>query len=184
MKLLKKMLIVVVLLMTLQTWPHPRPMDGERICLLLGYNAADYYGDLSGQTKSRCDKAIEIYCNGIVNKIYITTAGMGHHMSVGEEMKEYMIENGVHHADIITCRGGYNTAGEIDSFLELVPYNTHVFAVSSYYHLFRIRMIFRSRGVICTTYGSNGGIPKSEMQVEIIKSIITIFFPYMFVERY
>ena len=179
----KILLILLILFLSLQSWPHPRLGEGKRACLLFGYNAARYNGDLTKQTKSRCDKAIEVYCDDMIHKIYVTTAGIGHHVSVGEEMMGYLSTHGVDERDIIIYMGGYNTAGEIDSFLEIAPRNCMVFGISSKYHLFRIRLLFRSRGIICRTFGSNGGVPKVEKRIEVFKNIVTLFVPHMLAEK-
>jgi len=174
--------LLIVALIALQADPCLRFGAGLRACLIFGYDAARD-GCLSAQTKSRCDKAIEIFRQGKIDQIYITAAGMGQNECVADEMANYLSKQGINRSLIIVSRGGYNTAGEIDAFLEIAPKNCQIVAVSSNYHLLRIKLLFSTRGWFCQTYGSSGGVYPIEELYEIPKTILNLFLPRMFVER-
>lgn len=105
--------------------------------LILGYGQRKN-GRIDEQTEDRCRKALRLYQNRKVEKIYLTVSTSKNGVSMASAMRESLVEQGVNENDIVMERRGGNTAGEIDVFLSIVPDGAKVVFVSTWYHIPRI----------------------------------------------
>lgn len=95
-------------------------------------------GSLLPQTMSRCDKAAELYRQGLIEQLYITAHPSRGGQAMADEMKNFLIAHGVPSGRVTVERRAGNTAGELSVFASLVPANAHIVLISSWYHLPRI----------------------------------------------
>jgi vancomycin permeability regulator SanA len=102
-------------------------------------------GELKNQTKSRCQKAVELYHEHKVDKLYVTAHASLGGVQMSNKMRDFLVEHGVKAEDIVVDTRGGNTAGEIDVFKELAPKNEEYAFISSSYHLRRIRFLASKR---------------------------------------
>ena len=95
-------------------------------------------GDIDEQTKNRCDKAVDLYKQGAVRKIYLTVWITCNTFPMARSMQEYLTANGVPEDKIQLEPRGMNTAGEMDVFLSCVPKTHKIMFISTWYHIPRI----------------------------------------------
>lgn len=107
--------------------------------LVFGYGQKQD-GQIDGQTMDRCRKAIKLYRQGRIQKVYLTVSAEKNGTSMAETMRDYLVQNSIKPTDIIVDRRGRNTAGEMDIFLSLIPDDaqTRVMFISTWYHIPRI----------------------------------------------
>ncbi len=131
--------------------------------LVFAYGQEDN-GELKAQTKSRCEKAAELYLAGKVKKLYVTAHASvgGIHMS--HKMRDLLIELKVRPEDIVVDTRGGNTAGEIDVFRQLVPKGEKLAFISSRYHIKRIKFLAGKR------------FPREQFEVYAAKNVEVHFF--------
>ena len=106
-------------------------------CLVLGYGQREN-GRIDEQTEDRCQKALRMYRDGKIRKIYLTVSASKNGVSMASAMRDFLVEQGVCENDIVVERRGGNTAGEVEVFLALVPTHEKVVFVSTWYHVPRI----------------------------------------------
>jgi vancomycin permeability regulator SanA len=120
------------------------------VAIILG-NRVYADGSLSSWLKGRVDKALELYKQGRVKKIY-ASGGIGSKedggQAEGDAMKAYLIAQGIPPADVIADNGGQNTYLTAKDFLqwnESYHYSS-VIIVSQFFHISRSKYILRKLG--------------------------------------
>jgi vancomycin permeability regulator SanA len=120
------------------------------VAVILG-NRVFADGSLSNWLQGRVDKAMELYKQGRVKKIF-ASGGISKPEEGGQPegnaMKNYLIKHGVPAKDIIADNLGQNTYLTAKDFIvwnEQYHY-TSVVVVSQFYHITRIKYIFRKLG--------------------------------------
>ena len=106
-------------------------------CLILGYGQKKD-GAIDEQTEDRCRKALRMYREGKIEKIYLTVFASKNGVSMASAMRDFLVGQGVFENDIVVERRGGNTAGEMEVFLSIVPNEAKVVFVSTWYHIPRI----------------------------------------------
>lgn len=121
------------------------------VAVILGNTVYEDHS-LSPWLKGRVDKALELYRQGRVKKIYASggqrsiESGSGY--PEGDGMKEYLVAQGVPGQDVISDNYGQNTYLTAKDFLEWNKDKgyTSVIVVSQFYHITRTKYIFRKLG--------------------------------------
>jgi len=108
-----------------------------RTALVFGYGQKTD-GEINEQTRDRCNKAISLYHEKRIGKVYLTVSAVKNGVSMANEMKKYIILGGVNEKDILTDPRGRNTAGEMDVFFQLIPNTSMIIFISTWYHIPRI----------------------------------------------
>lgn len=108
-----------------------------KTALVFGYGQTKD-GEIDKQTKNRCEKAIQLYRDEKILKVYLTVSASKNGIYMAEAMRRFLINNGIKERDIISEKRGGNTAGELDIFLSLVPRREKLVLVSTWYHIPRI----------------------------------------------
>ncbi|HTE10980.1 MAG TPA: YdcF family protein [Chitinophagaceae bacterium] len=128
-----------------------RDYDGKAdVAIILG-NLVYADGNLSAWLQGRVDKAIVLYKEGRVKKIF-ASGGIGTkevaYRAEGDAMKNYLVAHGVPAADIVADNYGQNTFLTAKNFIAWNK-NYHfssVIVVSSFYHITRSKYILRKLG--------------------------------------
>lgn len=107
------------------------------IALIFGYGQKKD-GSIDEQTMDRCQKAIRMYHDGRIKKIFLTVSATKNGTSMAEAMKRFMTRQGVYNRDVVIEPFGANTAGELDTFLSIVPTREKLLFISTWYHIPRI----------------------------------------------
>lgn len=108
-----------------------------RHALVFGYGQKKG-GELCEQTINRCDKAIELYRAGELEKIYLTVSAVKDGHAMADKMKAHLVKAKIPAEAIIVDGRGHNTAGELDIFRSLVPKEMKLVLISTWYHIPRI----------------------------------------------
>ena len=154
----------------------------EKIALVFGYG---HDGNLNYQTECRCQQALQLYNGRIVRKIYLTCAIVDQNgTSLASQMACYFYEHSVSTLDCIVSPRSYNTAGEIDAFLALLQEEDDIVAVSSWYHLPRIWLLFAMRQHLVKRSASYGGARLRDILVEPIKIANALLRPFRSAKLY
>ena len=104
-------------------------------------------GTLSDRLKSRLDKGMELYNNGMAPKIFVSGGlGIEGHYE-GTKMADYLILKGVNKADILIDDKGNNTKLTVKNFVAKYPKSSRVIVVSQFYHISRAKLAFKNGGV-------------------------------------
>lgn len=106
-------------------------------------------GSLASWTQGRVDKALELYREGKVKKIFVSGGlGVEDHYPEGKAMKEYLVRNGVPDSAVVADNAGANTYLTAKDFLEWDKKNEYdtVIIVSQFYHITRSKYILRKLG--------------------------------------
>ncbi|MEO5685436.1 MAG: YdcF family protein [Chitinophagaceae bacterium] len=120
------------------------------VAVILG-NHVEADGSLSPWLKGRVDKALALYKEGRVKKIFasggISPVEEGG-FPEGDAMKNYLLQQGVPVADIIADNYGQNTYLTAKDFIawNASRQYTSVIVVSQFYHVTRSKYIFRKLG--------------------------------------
>ncbi len=118
------------------------------VAIVLG-NRVFADGSLASWTQGRVDKALELYREGKVRKIFVSGGlGVEDHYPEGKAMKEYLVRNGVPDSAVIADNGGANTYFTAKDFLEWdknKEFDT-VIIVSQFFHITRSKYILRKLG--------------------------------------
>lgn len=127
-----------------------RPADA-----LVVFGAAEYVGRPSPVLKSRLDHTLTLYRRGFAQLI-ITTGGSGGdpHFTEAGVGRDYLVEHGVPPENIVVEEHSATTAQAVLSVAEVL-FRNHMrtcIVVSDGYHLFRIKRLLASRGIVA--YGS------------------------------
>lgn len=123
--------------------------DGKGdVAIVLG-NRVFSDGTLASWTQGRVDKALELFKEGKVRKIFVSGGlGVEDHYPEGKAMKEYLVKHGVPDSLVIADNGGLNTYLTAKDFLEWNKdknFDTAII-VSQFYHITRTRYILRKLG--------------------------------------
>jgi uncharacterized SAM-binding protein YcdF (DUF218 family) len=129
---------------------EPRPADA-----LVVFGAAQYNGTPSPVFKARLDHAFDLEERGLA-PIIITTGGSGGdpHYTEGAVGRDYLIQQGVAARKILAETGSDTTYESVQAVARLLDerHAQTCIAVSDGFHLYRIKLMFRSFGI--TAYGS------------------------------
>ena len=122
---------------------------------LVVFGAAEYNGAPSPVFKARLDQAFDLEQRGLA-PLLITTGGRGGdpHFTEGGVGRDYLIQQGVAEGKILTETGSGTTYESVKAVAQLLR-QRHLHtctAVSDGFHLYRIKLMFRSLGI--TAYGS------------------------------
>jgi len=110
-------------------------------------------GHLSRSLRDRVDAAILLYQQGLA-PVLIMSGGTGWEgVNEAEAMKQYAIEKGVPEEAILIDRYGNNTALTVEHTIALAEQNGYqkIAAVSTFYHLARIKMLYLQQGTNVST---------------------------------
>jgi vancomycin permeability regulator SanA len=138
-------------------------------------------GEIDAQTKSRCDKAVELYRAGKIHRIYLTAHVSRGGKAIADEMRDYLRACGIPPARISTFRLAGNTAGELDVFRGFVPMGAHIALISSGYHTRRIAWLAKHRFPVgkTTIYAAEDVDIKliGDRLMEIHKTLLALLMP-------
>ena len=127
-----------------------RPADAVVV-----FGAAEYNGAPSPVFKARLDHALDLENLNLAPAV-ITTGGSGGdaHFTEGGVARDYLIQQGVAEAKILTDTNGDTTYASVTAVAQiLIERHAHTcVAVSDGFHLYRIKLMFRTLGI--TAYGS------------------------------
>lgn len=119
------------------------------------FGAAEYNGVPSPVFKARLDHALELEDKGLA-PLVITTGGRGGdpHFTEGGVARDYLIQQGVAERKILTETSSDTTYESVQAIAQLLKQRQKhtCIAVSDGFHLYRIKLVSRSRGI--TAYGS------------------------------
>jgi vancomycin permeability regulator SanA len=140
-------------------------VDGTRdyagsadVAVILG-NRVFPDGSMSSWLKGRVDKALELYRQGRVRKIYASGGYYPEEEGVhreGDVMKAYLIAQGVKDSDVVADNQGQNsylTAVDFLKWNQGQHFNS-VIVVSQFYHITRCKYIFHKMGAT-QVYGAS-----------------------------
>lgn len=106
-------------------------------------------GTLASWTRGRVDKALELYRNHQVDKIFVSGGySKNSHYPEGTAMKKYLVDRGVPDSAVISDNKGVNSYHTAINFIEWnrsQHYNS-VVVVSQFYHITRCKYIIRKMG--------------------------------------
>ena len=121
------------------------------VAVILG-NRVYADGSLSDWLKGRTDKALKLYKEKKVTKIY-ASGGISQNddgdYPEGTAMKNYLVEHGVPAGDVIADNDGKNTYCTAEDYLkwnQQQKFNS-VIVVSQFYHITRTKYIFEKLGI-------------------------------------
>jgi len=142
-------------------------------------------GELNLQTKSRCDAALVPYKNGMIDKFCITAGDKRNGKLIAVKMREYLTQKGVKIEDVYVAPHGFNTAGEIDICIR-TAYDIHFdefselkfVSVTSWYHCFRTRFLWKKRSYTAEVYAAHGGVRPVDILLEPLKFLNSFLRPY------
>ncbi|MEP6726998.1 MAG: YdcF family protein [Bacteroidota bacterium] len=155
------------------------------IAIILG-NTVFADGSLSFWLQGRVDKALALYKEGRVKKIFasggIETEENGRYPE-GDAMKNYLLLHGVPDADIIADNYGQNTfltAKDFISWNKNHHYSSAI-VVSQFYHITRSKYILRKLG-FKNVYGASS---EKYSMMDIVGTLreVPAFYKYMLVYR-
>src|SRR5579863_7114861 len=98
--------------------------------------------------KGRLDKALELYVNKRVKKIFVSGGHGDNGVGEGSAMKTYLIKKNVPAIDIIADNNGKNTYFTAKDFIAISDsmHFTSAIVVTSFYHITRSKYIIRKLG--------------------------------------
>jgi uncharacterized SAM-binding protein YcdF (DUF218 family) len=129
--------------------------DAQPVDAIVVFGAAEYAGRPSPVYRARLDHAYDLFQRGLAPMI-ITTGGAGGdpHFSEGGVGREYLVARGVPEPRVIAETQGGDTqqsAGRVAVIMKANRMRTCL-AVSDGYHMFRIKQMLGSQGVV--VYGA------------------------------
>ncbi|MBI1307010.1 MAG: YdcF family protein [Bacteroidetes bacterium] len=114
-------------------------------CALVLGNTVNPDGSLSPRLEKRLERSFDLYSNHQVGKIMVS-GGLGKEgFYEGSKMRAYLKERGIPDSCILVDNSGNNTEASVINFLALKSrYQLQsVIVVSQYFHISRIKMLFR-----------------------------------------
>ncbi|HTS71127.1 MAG TPA: YdcF family protein [Terriglobia bacterium] len=127
-----------------------RPADA-----IVVFGAAEYNGAPSPVLKARLDHVLELEDRGLA-PVIITTGGSGGdpRFTEGGVARDYLIQQGVAEDKILSETHGDTTYESVKSVAQIIKQRNGrtCIAVSDGFHLYRIKLMFRSLGI--AAYGS------------------------------
>lgn len=144
--------MVVITWQGLQNDPHPAD-----VAIVLG-NRVYADGSLANWTKGRVDRALELYREGKVKRIFCS-GGLGgeDHFPEGTAMRNYLLAQGVPDSAVVADNEGVNsyaTAVDFNAWNEERKYRK-VIVVSQFYHISRSVYILRKTGFQGAIYSAS-----------------------------
>jgi len=119
--------------------------------VIVVFGAAEYFGRPSPVYRLRLDHAYDLYRRKLANLV-ITTGGSGGeaHFTEGEVGREYLVGRGIGDRHLIAETQSDNSAESAERVAAIMDANgmRSCIAVSDPYHLFRIKRLLESRGVV------------------------------------
>jgi len=144
-----------------------RPADA-----IVVFGAAEYNGVPSPVLKARLDHALELDDRGLAPAI-ITTGGSGGdtHFTEGGVARDYLIQQGVAEDKIVSETRSETTFESVQAVAQILQQHhaRTCIAVSDGFHLYRIKLMFRSVGI--TAYGS----PAPDSPIEDDPTLRTLY---------
>jgi uncharacterized SAM-binding protein YcdF (DUF218 family) len=144
-----------------------RPADA-----IVVFGAAEYNGVPSPVLKARLDHALELDDRGLAPAI-ITTGGSGGdtHFTEGGVARDYLIQQGVAEDKIVSETRSDTTYDSVQAIAQMLQqrHARTCIAVSDGFHLYRIKLMFRSVGI--TAYGS----PAPDSPIEDDPTLRTLY---------
>lgn len=117
------------------------------VAVILG-NTVNRDGTLSMRLEKRLESGIQLYKNRRIRKILVS-GGLGKEgFYEGDKMKEFLVSKGIPDSVIMVDNKGDNTRKTVENTLQLnsrYHFNS-IIAVSQYFHVTRIKKLFRDRG--------------------------------------
>jgi vancomycin permeability regulator SanA len=151
------------------------------IAIVLGN---EVYADssVSPWLKSRLEKALQLYMNNRVKKIFVSGGPGENGVAEGDAMKRYLIKKSVSADDIIADNEGRNTYLTAKDFIELNKsmHFTSAVAVTSFYHITRTKYIIRKLGFKNIHGVSSDAIFPSKDWYAIIREFFA-FYKYLII---
>lgn len=150
----------------------------KRIAMVYGYGQLAN-GELDEQTKGRCRKALELRKARKVDEVCITVGVRQYDQLMAVKMKEWMTRHGnISALEVTIAAKALNTAAETEICHRLVRKTDKVVAVSSWYHLPRIWLLWLWRGRIVKLAGSTEGIHWKDIWIEPLKLANSALRPF------
>ena len=120
------------------------------------FGAAQYNGTPSPVLKARLDHAFDLEERGLA-PLVMTTGGRGGdpHFTEAGVGRDYLVQKGVAEAKVLAVnRGGETTYSTVQAVAQLLRgrHKNTCIAVSDGFHLYRVKLMFKSAGV--SAYGS------------------------------
>ncbi len=144
-----------------------RPADAIVI-----FGAAEYNGAPSPVLKARLDHAQELDDRDLA-PVLITTGGSGGdpHFTEGGVARDYLIQQGVAEAKIFSETRSDTTYDSVKAIAQMLQqrHARTCIAVSDGFHLYRIKLMFRARGI--TAYAS----PDTDSPIEDDPTLRTLY---------
>ena len=132
----------------------PPPAD---VAMVLG-NRVYADGSLANWTKGRVDRALELYREGKVKRIFCSGGlGVEDHFPEGTAMRNYLLAQGVPDSAVVADNDGansYATAADFNKWNEERKYSK-VIVVSQFYHISRSVYILRKTGFVGAIYSAS-----------------------------
>jgi vancomycin permeability regulator SanA len=153
------------------------------VAIILG-NTVYANGSLSARLQGRVDKALALYKEGKVKKIF-ASGGIGAKENgrypEGDAMKNYLLQHGVPETAIIADNSGQNTfltAKDFIAWNETQHYSSAII-VSQFYHITRSKYIFRKLG-FKNVYNASSEYYSFKDIVGVLREV-PAFYKYVFV---
>ena len=144
-----------------------RPADA-----IVVFGAAEYNGAPSPVLKARLDHALELDDRDLA-PVIITTGGSGGdpHFTEGGVARDYLIQQGVAEDKILSETRSETTYESVEAVAQILKqrHARTCIAVSDGFHLYRIKLMFRSVGI--TAYGS----PAPDSPIEDDPTLRTLY---------
>ena len=144
----------------------------ENIALIHAGGPA-YSGKLNTETRERCKTALKLLRAKKIDTLYIAVESLRE----SESMKNFFVENGVTSDHIVCNPHGTDTIGEITAVLQqkgMAP-ETEISAISSWYHIPRIWLIFSVNHRKVKLYAAWKGARLKSIVYELAKILRFVF---------
>lgn len=138
-------------------------------------------GSIDEQTEGRCEKALELYRQGKIQKIFLTVSAGKNGKLMAEEMKRFILGRLLYPTEnILVAPCGGNTAGETDVLLRQVIHQGEfrVIPISTWYHLPRIWWLWLCRGYLVWPRASWRAAHWADLRIEPLKMLNALLRPY------
>ncbi len=152
----------------------------KRIALVYGYGQLAN-GELDEQSIGRCRRALAFYNTNKAQEIYITVGVKRDGYAMAWKMREWLTSHSIWAFDIVVDSRGLNTAGETEICHQLLGARANrcnVTAISSWYHLPRIWILWLLRGRVVRLAGSSEGVHLKDILIEPLKLVNSTLRPF------
>ena len=153
---------------------------GAGIAIVLG-NRVYADGSLASWTKGRVDKALQLYREGRVKKIFVSGGySAENNYPEGKAMKMYLVGQGVPDSIVTEDNEGANTYLTALNFLKWNGHQKYcrVIVISQFYHITRTKFILKKMGFTGAIYSASSDVFSWK---DILGSIreVPAFYKYM-----